>query len=778
MAFTEALKLGVNRAEVVVPLANALIGQARLQEVVSNAKFATTGLPPGIKAQLLLVQATAHSDLSAGPVEALKAIEEARAIDPKSPDSFVAEIPIRIRSRQFKEALAAADRALALAPAQGPAQAEVHYLRGSTVHAQGDATAALAAYDKALAINPAHVESLIARAGLRLDQNRLDDVQKDVSEVRRLSPRDPRARYLAGVVADRKGDRKSSRASMSEVTALLDPIPVNFFRYRPQLLILGGLSHYGLGQNEKARPYLELVTRLHPESPVAKLLGTIYLSAKDTDRAIETLEGYLKFTPGDQHATVLLASALYAKGRHLRAAQLLQDAIKRSDTPQMQTFLGLALVGGGKRMDALGHLETAYRKDPSQVTAGAALVSLYFDTKQAAKAQAIAESLVARSPKEAQYQLLLGMARLQAGDSTKARQAYEQAVRLDPNFTPAQISLARLDLQLGQLEAAGTRLSNILAKDEKNIEALIEIHRVAERRGLIPDATRLLEKAADHSTGNELRPALLLVDFYLRNGQPDAAAGAVKRLNAKAPDSLPVLMANARVALAKKDYPGAQQILTRASRTAEFDPQFQVQVALQQLAAQDAKGALYSLTKAQQGRPDFLPAKAMLVDVNLRLGDLPGADAAARAVLASNPALAVGHALCGDVAMARGQTTPAVECYKKAHQIEASPISLGRLYRATERQNPAAAAQLAEKWLSAHPRDQDVRRMLADGYARSGNFAAARIAYEALVAVSPDDADALNNLANVLILAKDPTALKVAERALARKPEAAYILSI
>jgi Flp pilus assembly protein TadD len=65
---------------------------------------------------------------------------------------------------------------------------------------------------------------------------------------------------------------------------------------------------------------------------------------------------------------------------------------------------------------------------------------------------------------------------------------------------------------------------------------------------------------------------------------------------------------------------------------------------------------------------------------------------------------------------------------------------------------------------------------VADGHARAGNLAAARAAYEALLELAPDDAEAMNNLANVLILVKDPQALRVAERALTLKPAAPHIL--
>jgi tetratricopeptide (TPR) repeat protein len=81
-----------------------------------------------------------------------------------------------------------------------------------------------------------------------------------------------------------------------------------------------------------------------------------------------------------------------------------------------------------------------------------------------------------------------------------------------------------------------------------------------------------------------------------------------------------------------------------------------------------------------------------------------------------------------------------------------------------------AAIQLAEQWMKTHPADARTQRALADGYARTGNFAAAKKAYEGLLKITPDDGGALNNLANVLLRLKDPAAIPVAERAVAKFP--------
>ncbi len=69
-----------------------------------------------------------------------------------------------------------------------------------------------------------------------------------------------------------------------------------------------------------------------------------------------------------------------------------------------------------------------------------------------------------------------------------------------------------------------------------------------------------------------------------------------------------------------------------------------------------------------------------------------------------------------------------------------------------------------------------VLRSVANTHARGGNFTVAQSTYEKLLKIAPTDADALNNLANVLMRTKDPAALKVAEQALAAAPNDANIV--
>ncbi len=772
VAFTEALRLGVNRAEVVVPLAQALLGQGKRQQLFDDPRFATTGLLPGVRVPLLLLLAGAHADLG-NPLEALKAIDEARSIDAASADSFLAEVPIRVRARQFTEAAAAADRALGLAPNL----AEAHYLRGSVAHAQSNLADAQAGYTRALRLQPDHLESLLARAGIALDQGRLAEAKLDIAAARRSQPKEPRATYLAAVIADREGDARGSRALLAEINGLIDPVPAPFMRYRPQLLILGGLAHHGLGEFEKARPYFEIVQRDQPGTPVAKLLAQIHLAEKNVDRAIDVLGAYLRHNPRDVQALNLLASAHMSQGRHGRATQILQEAIGQRDEPQLQALLGLSLLGAGKPDDALAPLEAAYQRDPGQIEAGVALVKLHLREQRTKKALGLAEALVQRQPAQAGLHNLLGQARRQAGDLARARASFEQAAQLDKSFVDPSLNLARMDIQAQKLDAAAARLAELLKTDDKQVSVLGELGLLAERRGQQAEATRFFSKAADHAAPADLQPALALLDHHLRANRVDGAREALKRLEARAPDDLQVLVASARVALAARTPELARAALVKASRVADFDAPDQTRIALLQMAAGDARNASYSLSKALQADPGHLPAQALMVDVDVRLGDLAAAEKRAREIVARQPQQAVGHALVGDAAMARGDAAAAVDAYRRAHQIEPGSQSLLRLYRAQAMRDPQAAAQLAEQWLKTRPQDLTVQRALADGHASRGNMVAAKQAYEQLLRQAPADAEALNNYAHVLLQLKDVAgAQRAANQALVARPDAPHIL--
>jgi len=417
--FDEAMRLGVNKAEVIVPLAKAMVAQGKQGQVMDDPRLKASGLPSAIQLQLLLVQASAATDIG-DTRRAAELVQEARAIDAREPGVWLAEVPLRIRNRQFTEALALVDQALKL----NPSLSEAHYLKGSILHVQGQIPAALSAYDRAIALDSGHVETRLARAGIALDQGRDKDAQADVRELLLLAASDPRGTYLQALLAERAGDVKGAKEALKQVTDLLDPVPIGFIRYRTQILILNGLAHYGLNEYEKAKPYLEMALRQQPGSPLNKLLAQISLAEPNVAHAIELLEAYTRAQPGDGQALVMLASAHMTQGRHAKATALMQEALRAKETPAFRTFLGLSLMRTGRDGNATTELERAYKSDPRQIYAGMALVGIYLRNDQAGKAVVISDGLVKSNPRNPSMLGLRGLLLTRPSEMTTALPAW------------------------------------------------------------------------------------------------------------------------------------------------------------------------------------------------------------------------------------------------------------------------------------------------------------------------------------------------------------------
>jgi tetratricopeptide (TPR) repeat protein len=70
---------------------------------------------------------------------------------------------------------------------------------------------------------------------------------------------------------------------------------------------------------------------------------------------------------------------------------------------------------------------------------------------------------------------LRGQTYLLKKDLPNARANFERALSLNPTFFPAAASLAKLDLDAQKIDDARKRFEAILAKDPKNVQAMLAL---------------------------------------------------------------------------------------------------------------------------------------------------------------------------------------------------------------------------------------------------------------------------------------------------------------
>jgi putative PEP-CTERM system TPR-repeat lipoprotein len=793
-AYSDALRLGADRNELVLPLAAALAAQGQPQALLDQSRLDDAGLLPHVRQPLLLMKAQAAADLGQAAA-AQRHIDAARAIDPAQAAPWLVEAGTRLRDGAMAPAAAAADKALALAP-QSPAALAA---RADVALAMGDRAAALAGYERAIAAapgSPAAHEARVARTGLLLEKSPhgplAAPLAAEVETLRKAVPGDLRLSYLAALVAERQGDADAARSALAAVTQTLQRVPAEALRYRPQALMLGALAHLGLGETERARGYLDQLAQHSGVSagPATRLLAQSHLTDNNLERGITVLEAHIKQHPADQQALLMLVGAQLALGRHTRAINLLQDTLARKDSPAVRGMLAAAHVSTGGLQAGQSEIALALKTTPGHLGLQAALCAMLLHSGQPAKAVQAALVLVQREPAAPGWQHLLGVAQLRAGQVAAARSAFEAAARLDDGFAAPRVALARLEAAAGALDAAVAQLQAVLRQQPGNSDALFEMGRVQLQLQQSAPAQAWFEKAQAAAAPGDIQASLALFDLQLGQRRLPAAAAVLRPLALRQPDEPLVLLAQARLAQAGNEGTAARTLLTRATGLAGYEAGALLQVALLQMQAAPPAGAAsggiaanttasarYALEKALVDNPGLLAAHALMVDVELRQREFERAQARVQSLLASHPRQAVVHALHGDVSLARGQTAAALAAYRRAHQLEPSGAHVLRIHRAWSQTDPGAANAYAGQWLEQRPADHAVRRALAAGLARLGQYAAARSHYESIVNATPGDSESLNNLAHLLLLLKDPAAATVAERALEAQPDVPHIMA-
>jgi len=231
-------------------------------------------------------------------------------------------------------------------------------------------------------------------------------------------------------------------------------------------------------------------------------------------------------------------------------------------------------------------------------------------------------------------------------------------------------------------------------------------------------------------------------------------------------------LARCYVAIGKPEL--ARAIYGQMTRFAGFNSRTLYRIAKLQSAVKDYDNALYSLEKAINGAPTFIPAQVSAVEVMIAAGKRKLARERAHALRDAHPELADGYRLVAEVELLDRRCPSAIENFHKAFTLAPKSGLAIRLAQALMRCGDGRGAVTRLKaWVDAKPGDLVARKALAEMNLRVGDLAAAQRLYEKVLAVAPDDGAVLNNLAYLYARAGDDRALELARRAHQLAPDSA-----
>jgi tetratricopeptide (TPR) repeat protein len=331
-----------------------------------------------------------------------------------------------------------AESALLNAQTFNPRDPRWPYYLGHLYKLKGDAAGSIAAFSRALELQPNDVPTLVWVAEGDLDQGKPDAAQPLFEKALSLQPRSVAAQYGLGRVA--LAQQEYARAVDSLEKALsLDPLATVI--HYPL-----AMAYRGVGDQAKAQTHLSLrgTLAIKPDDPLMNRLNALLNSA---------LAYEVSGADALDRADFKGAADSFRKGIEVAPKE-----------PSLHHKLGTALALQSDASGAMEQFEQALKLDPNFT--------------------------------KAHYSL--GVMQASMGQASPAIQHFTAALKAEPGYVEARLQLAHVLRRTGQLEASLPHYAEIVRADARVPEArfgyaaaLIRLRRYADARDYLIEAMRV-----------------------------------------------------------------------------------------------------------------------------------------------------------------------------------------------------------------------------------------------------------------------------------------------
>lgn len=763
---SEALMLGADPIYATPLLATSLLEQRSYGKLIKDLPL--KDVPPAIKSEMLGYHAHALIGLNKLS-NASNALKEALAIDPQNYQSRLAEVTLKLRQGNVDKALVSAEYVVSAAP-QDTRSWNAY---ASVLHATGKLEPAIAAYRKAVALEDRNTSARMALIIIYVDLNRDDEAKPHLDFLKDYDPLEPRAAYFRGLIAARSGDRKTEREELSQATQVLAALPAVQINNDPQMLMIGALAHFGLGEFETAREFLEGYTGLNSgDIGAQRLLATVLIALKEENLAIQILASLHRRNPQDIRTATLLATAYDQNGQHARSAELLMrvEGAGQGDLASDRQ-LAFSLMDAGELDRGASILEKIYEKDKSASGIGLALAVARLREGQLDQAMTLVQSLLRESPSNLSFKNLLGAIQMAAGDVETASSTFQKILEVSPDHQPALLNLAKVLRRQGNWTEAESVISGALEASPENLLLVIEQAELLRAQGNPKDALRLAERAAT-SEGARLEYNYLLIDLLLQLGKTDEAEQRARQTVANYADSLEAksILGQTLQNVGKPDK--ALLVYNRMVKQLGFDTGALYKISVLQTQMGEYGAAKYTLYKALEGNGQHRPSREAYIGTHIALNENTKALELIQQYVNDYPEAAIGYHLQGQAHASLNDHTSAIDSYEHALAISNNTEAILGLYQS---QLALGNVRAAEKLVTKRPNQATagnarLRAAHADLLIAAKRWSEAKPALFALTKEFPKSAPFLNNLAFVLHKMADDSAIEYARKAQALAP--------
>ena len=762
--FKRALELKYPANELARPLADALLLSGQPGQVIDLVVPMAVNDPKvaaSVQAAVAWAQMALHD-----PLAARRAVDEADAVG-VTPETQLIRARIAEAAGNDEQALKLVDELLKAAPNHDGAW----HLKGQ-LHERmpGGIAQAQEAYTKALAVNPKNFLALASIVGIQMRSKDYKSARAGLDTMRKLNPGAFMTYYYDGQLKFVDGNYTAARAQFQAALNLAPDSSLG--------LLASGINELKLKSFAFAESQLARVVQLESSNLEARFyLARASIAQGKPEQATAALTPLLAAATPPPEILLVAAQARLLQGDPKGAEQLLARANKlHADNKSVRMALALENLAKGNTDAGIQELERISASS-DEGEADMLLINAYVARNAFPAALTAIQTLERKQPESAAPNDFRGQILLKSGEKVEARKAFEAALKKDPKYLSAVASLVTLDMEEGKLEQAKQRLEEQAKRDPANPDIHLALAVLAQQTGGSPQTFLTEIGKAIQADPRNVRARLMLIEQHNKAGDPNRALEAARAADAAIPDNALVHESLAKALVRSGDTRQALATYLKLTRIAPTYAAGYLGQANLMIANKDPAGAIKVLQQLQVFAPANLDAKRLIAQAAMLQKQPDKALALAREIQRDAPTNPLGFYMEGDVHLDQKRWDPAAVAYRTAMAKPNGESVITRLYSALVGGNRLAEAkQVAAEWIKQQPKNPLMLRQLAGDAYNAGDSVQAMSYYEQALEVAPQDLAVLNNLAWILVEAKDRKALPIAERAAAEAPDDPSVL--
>ena len=583
---------------------------------------------------------------------------------------------------------------------------DAYYLLASIETRQGDRDAALAAYQDIIKVDPKQLQAIYMSGILQMDLGNMDAAQGSVDTLLSKFPGRPEGKRLSGLLLYRQGKYEEAKVALETSLKTQQHLLSYFFL---------GLSYYGLEQYEIALNQFQKALDLNPGFERARVLVSMtLLKQKRLDDAIIEIQKVLRANPNNAYAHNILGSAYLADGKYDKGMAELESATELDpNLADAHLKRGIFHLAKGQGAQGEEDLVKAVEAAPEVLNGRLMLVTHYLRQKNYSAAIKTLQEGMDGSKADALLNNYLAAAYFSQKKPEQALVALEKAKKVNPEYLTPYFNIASYYASQSEYDKAIAEYQQVVAKDSKNIRALLGMAALYNVQGKEADLDKIYGQI--EATGSEQG-----------------------------------FVAAARYQLKKKNLAEALAVVDRGLQVHKTSaPLLELKGGLHQQQKQldQAESAYIQLSGSVPER-----GNSLLVRLYLSSGQAGKAEKLISGLLNSAADKDYPYLLSSGLLLSQKKQQEAVDTLQRGITSVDKPLrlqmQLGRVYE--QKGQFQQAEQLYQRIVSSEPRFAPAYTSLGFLKERSGDKGAALDFYKSAIKYDAKNISALNNLAYLL----------------------------